>query len=257
MPTSPPSITIKLKRSDVSGVQPPVENIEYGELALNTADGLLFFKKKVGDIDQLVQIRQLNAGSGVSITDGNIHVGQDIGNTATPTFAGLTVSPTGYSNSLVVYPSGNVNVGFNLTLAGTLTDSTNSVGSSGQVLTSTVTGVSWQNLVSSGSSSTPIKTFNIFGTFTGFLTGTARFYSVSNDTIRSAILTVVGTLQQNLNMALLRNNEVVQIFTIPSGTDHTSYSNLNIIIQPNDSYTVNILSGSGTNLALALFNINL
>ena len=257
MPTSPPSITIKLKRSDVSGVQPPVENIEYGELALNTADGLLFFKKKVGDIDQLVQIRQLNAGNGVSITDGNIHVGQDIGDTATPTFAGLTVSPPGYSNSLVVYPNGNVNVGYNLKIAGTLTDSTNSVGTSGQVLTSTITGVSWQNATGGGSSSAPIKTFNILGTFTGFLPGTARFYSVSNDTIRSAILSVAGVLQQNLHMGLYRNNEFVQMFTIPSGTDHTTYSGLNIIIQPDDSYTVNILSGTGTNLALALFNINL
>jgi hypothetical protein len=58
-------------------------------------------------------------------------------------------------------------------------------------------------------------------------------------------------------MALLKNNEFVQYFTVTAGQNYASYSNLTIPIQVNDSFTVNIVAGSGTNMSMALFNINL
>lgn len=42
--------TIKLKRSDVPGKKPLPEDLELGELALNTADGGLFLKKNDGTV---------------------------------------------------------------------------------------------------------------------------------------------------------------------------------------------------------------
>ncbi len=43
------SITIELKNSNVSGRTPTVSDLEWGELAINTADGKLFYKKYVED----------------------------------------------------------------------------------------------------------------------------------------------------------------------------------------------------------------
>ena len=45
--------TIKLKRTNVSGKVPSTEILEVGEIALNMADSLLFFKDPNGDVKQL------------------------------------------------------------------------------------------------------------------------------------------------------------------------------------------------------------
>jgi hypothetical protein len=45
------SITIELKNSNVSGRAPTVSDLEWGELAINTADGKLFYKKYVEETE--------------------------------------------------------------------------------------------------------------------------------------------------------------------------------------------------------------
>lgn len=47
---------IKLKRSAVAGKAPVVGDLELGELALNTHDGLLYAKKSVSGVESIVQI---------------------------------------------------------------------------------------------------------------------------------------------------------------------------------------------------------
>ena len=324
--------TIRLRRSDQAGNIPLAGNLAAGEVALNTADGKLFFKKTFGGVDSVVALQQLNAGIGVNIdNNGNINIGQDVSSTASTTF-------------------GNVSVTNNLK-TGTITDSFNSTGSNYQVLTSTGSGLRWRTqtgggggltvrntlgangavrtevtditginfdyntgmnvadqgdgnvFVSLGSSfktirvaglsnvvavgedtldliagsgialatnptapksitisttgsSAPIKTFNILGDF-GLLTGTARFYPVQQDTIKSVIMSVANIVQQDLMVGLYRNNQFLQFFTVSAGTNYAKYSNLNYIIQAGESYTVSVVAGNATNLSMALFNINL
>jgi hypothetical protein len=151
---------------------------------------------------------------------------------------------------------GSISVSGNITLSGALLDNTGYTGSSGQVLTSTGTGIQWANSSSSSSSSAPIKTFNILGTF-GLLTGTARFYPAAQDTIRSVILTVGVVGSQDLTVGLYRNNQFLQFFTVSAGSTYAKYSGLSYIIQTNESYTVNVVAGTGTNFSMALFDINL
>jgi hypothetical protein len=324
-----------------------------GEVALNTVDGKLFFKKTVAGIDSIVALQQINAGTGVAIdAGGTVSIGQDVSTSATPTFSGANISPNGFPGSLTVNSSGQVNIANTLRLYGTITDTLNSTGSNYQVLTSTGSGVRWRTqsggggaaltvrntlgangtvstevtdvtginfdfntgmkvddqgdgnvFVSLGSSfktirvagqsnvvavgedtldliagsgialatnpsapksitisttgsSAPIKTFNILGNF-GLLTGTARFYPVQQDTVRSVIMSVAGIVPQDLMVGLYRNNQFLQFFTITTGTNYAKYTNLNYIIQTDESYTVNVVAGNATNLSMALFNINL
>ena len=46
------STTVKLKRSNTSGSVPSVNDLAFGELALNTYDGKLFFKHQDGSGQQ-------------------------------------------------------------------------------------------------------------------------------------------------------------------------------------------------------------
>jgi hypothetical protein len=346
---------IQLKRNSTTGAVPSTTALSAGEVAINTYDGKLFFKKTVGAVDTIVTLQEnpYTAGTGVNISGGTVSIGQDVATSASPDFAGLNISPSGYADSLKVAATGDVTITKNLILPGTITDGLGSHGTNGQVLMSTGSGLRWHtntgggggaaltvrntmgdggaNLVevlevsainfdystginvtdkgdgevfvslgssfktiqvdgqdsvvavgedtltlvagnniaitthatapksitiSSIGSSSPIKTFNVLGDF-GLLTGTARFYPVSSDTIRSVILSVGKPVQQDLRMALLKNNEFVQYFTITTGMVYASYSDLTIPIQVNDSFTVNIVAGGGTNMSMALFNINL
>ena len=44
---------VKLKRSDVTGKIPAASDLEYGEVALNYADGKIYYKKVGGQIDSI------------------------------------------------------------------------------------------------------------------------------------------------------------------------------------------------------------
>jgi hypothetical protein len=92
--------TVVLKRSSVTGKNPTTGDLALGELALNTYDGNLFFKKDNGTAS-IMSVATL---------------------TGTQTLTNKTLSAA--------------------TLSGTLTTA-NGVGTNGQVLTSTGTGVNW------------------------------------------------------------------------------------------------------------------
>ena len=263
------SSLIQLKRTATPGNVPITGNLSYGEVALNITDGKLFFKKTIGGVDSIVTLQQLNAGTGVTFdANGNINVGQNIATTSTPTFAGITISPIGYPNSLSVNSIGNVsvantlnlfgnvNVTNNISLLGSVTDSVNSTGTNGQVLTATSSGVAWQTSAATSATASLLKTFNILGDF-GLLIGTARYIPIQQDTIRTVVMQVSKVVQQDLMVGLYRNSSFLQFFTIPSGQNYAKYNGLTYIIQANESYTVNVVAGSASNLSMAFYNINI
>jgi len=50
------NIDIRLRRSAVPGNIPTVEQLNLGELAINTADGKLYLKKRIDDVEQVVEV---------------------------------------------------------------------------------------------------------------------------------------------------------------------------------------------------------
>lgn len=98
--------TVKLKRSSVAGKIPLTTDLEFGEIALNTADGNLFFKKATND------------NSGYIVTVVNLNSAQTLQNKT-------------LNNSRIT---------------GMLYDKNNSEGSDGQVLKSTSNGVQWGDM---------------------------------------------------------------------------------------------------------------
>jgi hypothetical protein len=102
---------IKLKRSATSGNNPTTANLELGELAINTYDGNLFFKKSVSGTESILSVATL---------------------TGTQTL----------TNKTLTSPTINSATANNLTLTGTLTAG-GGVGTNGQVLASTGSGVQW------------------------------------------------------------------------------------------------------------------
>lgn len=93
--------TVVLKRSSVSGKTPTTSDLALGELALNTTDGNLFFKRDASGTESILSVATL---------------------TGTQTLTNKTLQAA--------------------VLTGTLTAG-NSVGTNGQILASTGTGVQW------------------------------------------------------------------------------------------------------------------
>ena len=102
--------TVVLKRSAVTGRNPTTSDLALGELAINTYDGNLFFKK-------------------------------DSGTASIMSVATLTGTQT-LTNKTLTSPTVNSATANNLTLTGTLTAG-GGAGTNGQVLVSTGTGVQW------------------------------------------------------------------------------------------------------------------
>jgi hypothetical protein len=116
--------------------------------------------------------------------------------------------------------------------------------------------ITFSSTGSGGASTSPIKTFNVLNSFTAPLLGTAVFVPPSLDIIRSVRLTNSRIVGQDLMVGLYRNNELLNFFKIPAGEFTFKYSGLNYTINTNDYLTVNIISGSGENFSLSLFNFN-
>lgn len=159
------------------------------------------------------------------------------------------------SANIQIDSSGNITLSNTVTISNSIKDSTGSTGSFGQVLTNTNTGVEWQNI-----SAGLIKTFNILGAFNGSVIGTARFYTVSMDTIRTVVLNLDTATTAPIITTLYRNNIAIGNFTLPSGQITSTYGGLNYPINPGDYYTVSIISGmsgAARNFTLGLYNISL
>ena len=73
---------IKLTRSGVSGTQPTSNDLELGELALNYADGKLYFKNDSNNIEQLNSTYN-NSGQKIFVNEQDNHIGL---NTISPEF---------------------------------------------------------------------------------------------------------------------------------------------------------------------------
>ena len=106
-----------------------------------------------------------------------------------------------------------------------------------------------------GSNSQPLKTFNVLNDFSAPLMGSAIFVPNATDTIRSVRLTNATRVGSDLMVGLYRNNDLLNFFTLPAGYYTYSYDSLAYTINNNDYLTVNVVSGSGKNFSLALFNI--
>jgi len=158
---------IKIRRSAVAGKAPATTDLVLGELALNTNDGVLYFKKSPSGVDSIVALQQVTAGSSI------------------------TVSSTGV-----------VSLASNVTISGTLTDGAASVGTSGQVLTSTGTGVAWANVSGGGGSAPTVSDTPPGGATTGQLwwnSTSGELYIYYNSTwVRSVNST--ATLPANLSL---------------------------------------------------------
>jgi hypothetical protein len=232
--------TIKLKRSTTANSIPATTSLSAGELALNTYDGKLFFKKDVGGTESIVTLQPFPSGGAY----GQV-LALDSSNN--PTWINTSASGLTIRNTL-----GN---------AGTVTKTVPSVtsinfdASTGLVVTTQDTGNVFVSLGQVGTA-TPIKTFNILGDF-GLLPGTARFYPAAQDTIKSVVLSVGVNRSSDLTVGLYNSGSFLQFFTIPSGQNYAKYTDLNYVIYPGESYTVNVVAGNGTNLSMALYNINL
>lgn len=67
------SSTIKIKRSSTSGSIPTISDLELGELAINTYDGKLFFKKDDGTTESIESISSYSNSDLESYLNGSIN----------------------------------------------------------------------------------------------------------------------------------------------------------------------------------------
>jgi len=151
-----PANKVLLKKSSVVSKVPQTTDLAYGELALNYADGLLYYKSANNVI-------QYFSDSNTSVTL-----------TGTQTLTNKTLTSPTINNAI---------------LTGTVTAG-GSVGTNGQVLASTVTGVQW---VDSGAAVDPVTTItksltlttdwqNTGISYTDLSTGTYLVQLYANDT---------------------------------------------------------------------------
>ncbi len=106
---------VKLRRSSLQGNRPSTAQLELGELAINTYDGKLYFEKSGSAGESIEEIFTTNIQtSGSLILSGESH-----------------------------YITGSLNLSGSLKLPTTVRDYTNSTGSVGQILHSTLNGVLW------------------------------------------------------------------------------------------------------------------
>jgi hypothetical protein len=111
---------IILKKSSVGNKVPLATDLAYGELALNYADGLLYFKNSNATISSFTS--------------------------DTSSFATLTGTQTLTNKTLTSPTLTNATASGSLTVSGQLKDKNNSAGLTGQYLVSTNTGVQWVTL---------------------------------------------------------------------------------------------------------------
>jgi hypothetical protein len=149
---------IQLYNSATPAAVPTAGNLLNGELAINTADEVLYFKNSAGTVKKLAAAiaAVINGGTGqTSYTDGQLLIGNSVGNTLTKATltAGSGVSITNGNGSITIAATGSggtvTSVGGTgtvngITLTGTVTSSGNlTLGGtlSGVSLTTQVTGI--------------------------------------------------------------------------------------------------------------------
>jgi hypothetical protein len=119
---------VKLKRSAVSGRNPTADQLELGEVALNTADGNLFFKRDDGNLESIITV----ANTSLEQTLYNKSFNGDVG----------------FDNGDITITNGNLildtdSKAIDLSSGAGLIDDQGSDGLSNQILTSTGSGIRW------------------------------------------------------------------------------------------------------------------
>jgi hypothetical protein len=121
---------VKLKRSAVSGRNPATSDLQLGEVALNTYDGNLFFKRDQSGQESIVTVVTTNNEQTLS----------------NKTFSDATAFEDDVTIQGDLDVTGTVTIGGDLDLSGTavgIIDDQGSDGSSNQILISTGQGVRW------------------------------------------------------------------------------------------------------------------
>lgn len=145
--------TVQLKRSSVAAKVPLTTDLSLGELAINTNDGRLFFKKDPGT-PSIVEVATLDGTQTIS--------GAKTFSSAVTLNGSITVANTISANS--------------------------SVGAAGQVLTSNGTGVYWSTVVGGGGGATNLTTSANSTTVSVFSdTGTDAVLRAANSTVAGVL----------------------------------------------------------------------
>jgi len=105
---------IKIRRSAVAGKAPATTDLVLGELALNTNDGVLYFKKSPSGVDSIVALKPIGTGSGLVVGDTSATLNS-------PTLNNAVFQQTFSIGTQVFYPHTNgfsVNENFDITNQG-------------------------------------------------------------------------------------------------------------------------------------------
>ena len=159
---------IILKKSAVASKVPTISDLDYGELALNYADGKLYYKNSNNAIDEFISSSASVSGvSSVGGATGAISAQQllDFIKQVDGTGSGLDADTLDGINSSSFVTLDGTQTLTNKTLSsavltGTLTAG-GTVGTAGQVLQSTGTGVQWSSVAAGGVTSVNGETGNI------------------------------------------------------------------------------------------------
>jgi hypothetical protein len=180
---------VLLKKSSVVGKVPATSDLDYGEVALNYADGLLYYKTANNLIQSFA-----SSNSNVTLTGSQTLTNKTL---TSPTINGATEN--------------------NVTLTGTVTAG-GVTGTSGYVLTSTGSGVQWSAAGSSYSlptaSTTTLGGVKVDGT-TITIDGSGVISSAGGSGGFIAVITrLSGNISLNISGILsvyARNNNIVQV----------------------------------------------
>ena len=114
------AITIKVKRSETSSALPTASDLAVGEIAMNTADKILYTKDSAGNIIKLSNYAVSDpslvfpTGDMGNLTSGTDAFGQSLvanfDNLTTPTARFLTNSKAGHSNQRMLMVQATLNI---------------------------------------------------------------------------------------------------------------------------------------------------
>jgi len=168
---------VLLKKSSVAAKVPLVGDLDYGEIALNYTDEKLYFKNASN------VIKSFNVGA-VGTTTNALTIGTGLSGTSFNGSAAVTVAIDSTVATLTGTQTLTNKTLSSATLTGTLTAG-GGVGTNGQVLTSTVTGVQWSTVSSSGVAGIDHQTYTATAAQTTFaVTYTAPYVNVFVNGVR-------------------------------------------------------------------------
>jgi len=202
---------VLLKKSSVGARVPTTSDLDYGELALNYADGKLYYKTSSNAIDTFPSLTATATLTNKTLSSGTLTgtltAGGGVGS------SGQVLQSTGTGVQWANAGSGDVTLTGTQTLTnktltsavltGTLTAG-GSTGTNGQVLTSTGSGVAWTTASSSG---------------TSVFTANARSdlgYVYDTTTIIEDMGTPIGSVTSSYDLAILQVDGIVSLNNLDS-----------------------------------------